>query len=360
MWLAFFINKEGVMSVSYMLIHEFNNTGVPMAAKNLIKALDNNMKLIVIGELADVPNFIDATFLNVKRGRGIFGKARYLVQSIWRLYAYMKLNNVNDIVVWGKEFIAVCVIIRLFKKKLVISGIITTDMTKHLQGKYFRRSLTWIYKLLLSKVTLIAQSNGIATGLKNLALESTVIYPPIGMEFYNANFCDKKKKIVWVGKLTEYKQPEIALDVITSLSDYELVYIGEGNLLESLKKRVKILGVEKRVFFAGSQENVISFIQDAGVLILTSKFEGFGMVLAEAISLGVPAVSFDCPSGPSEIINDGENGYLVEYGNVELLKKKVEQALKTNFNKQQLRNSVSKFSAENVVSKYKDVLTDKG
>lgn len=77
------------------------------------------------------------------------------------------------------------------------------------------------------------------------------------------------------------------------------------------------------IFFYEPTSNIMNEYLDSSLLILSSRYEGFGMVLTEAMSCGVPCVSFNCPCGPSDIIKDGVDGYLVENGNIVELAKKI-------------------------------------
>jgi glycosyltransferase involved in cell wall biosynthesis len=77
------------------------------------------------------------------------------------------------------------------------------------------------------------------------------------------------------------------------------------------------LKISEDVVLTGFQHNPFSFISKADVFVLSSLFEGFANVIVEAMALGVPVISTDCPSGPAEIIKDGENGFLVPIGNAE-------------------------------------------
>jgi glycosyltransferase involved in cell wall biosynthesis len=98
-----------------------------------------------------------------------------------------------------------------------------------------------------------------------------------------------------------------------------LVILGEGDQRRHLEALSRDLGVDEDVCFAGYQENPYAYMARAQVFVLTSTYEGFGLVLAEAMATGVPIVSTDCESGPREILRDGRYGTLVPVGSVEAL-----------------------------------------
>ena len=91
---------------------------------------------------------------------------------------------------------------------------------------------------------------------------------------------------------------------------------GYNNIEEN---QINELGLNRCVFLDGFKSNMKEEYLDASLFVLSSRYEGFGMVLLEAMSCGVPAVSFDCPCGPKDLITDGENGYLVEDDDIEKL-----------------------------------------
>ena len=99
---------------------------------------------------------------------------------------------------------------------------------------------------------------------------------------------------------------------------------------------------------------------NSSVFVFSSRFEGFGMVLIEAMACGLPVVSFDCPCGPKDIVSDGEDGLLVENGNVEALADALsrlmgDEALRLSMSKAGLRN-VQRFSMEQVAEQWRALL----
>lgn len=97
---------------------------------------------------------------------------------------------------------------------------------------------------------------------------------------------------------------------------WDLVILGEGPLRTTLEGQVRASGLEKRLFLPGRAGNVGEWYERANLYVLSSRFEGFPNTLAEAMAYGLPAVSFDCDTGPRDIIRHGVDGLLVPPGNV--------------------------------------------
>lgn len=114
--------------------------------------------------------------------------------------------------------------------------------------------------------------------------------------------------------------PVIAEKVFASHPDWQWQIIGSGEEEAALRNELKKRGLERNVIIAAPvSADLNEFYQAAALYVMTSRFECFPMVLLEAMSHGVPAVSFDCPTGPSFIIHHGEDGLLLEQENVEAM-----------------------------------------
>jgi len=105
-----------------------------------------------------------------------------------------------------------------------------------------------------------------------------------------------------------------AFKIVRETKKAKLLIIGDGELKDDIIRLSSELGIHDDIIMPGFQENPFAYISRADVFVLSSFFEGFGNVIVEAMALGIPVISTDCPSGPREIITDGANGFLVAPG----------------------------------------------
>ena len=165
---------------------------------------------------------------------------------------------------------------------------------------------------------------------KIIQQDKIIIIPnPIDENLYSLRktYNERQNVILTVGRIDSNKNQRLLIETFANLNteNWKLVIVGDGVLKEECKKLTVILGVEDKVDFVGTVQNVWDYYNQAKIFAFTSNSEGFPNALLEAMSFGLPCVSTDCPSGPSEIIINNENGYLIEVNN-----------------KRQLENSLSK------------------
>ena len=215
---------------------------------------------------------------------------------------------------------------------------------------------------------IVAQSEGMKKDLMDHynILEKkirTIPNPAVVLEnqFSNRVTINKKNELVFIGRLVEQKGLHLLLEAIgiaiKSVEDMHLTIVGDGPQLESLQKLASDLNITKFVSFVGFQANVKSYIMEAKATVLTSYYEGFPNVLVESIALGTPVISFDCPSGPKDIIEPNVNGVLVPYLNVELFAQAIIDVLKGqyNFDDRTVIATSERFNLKSIVDKYEQL-----
>lgn len=162
--------------------------------------------------------------------------------------------------------------------------------------------------------------------------------------------CESHKAIC-VGRLNEQKGYEYLIDawsiVCKRYPDWILNVYGSGEIKSRLQDRIREQGLSDTMCIHEPVDNIVEKYLESSLYILSSRFEGFPMVLLEAMSCGLPCVSFDCPNGARDLVLDGKNGLLVEYLNV----KQLAEAICRLIENTSLRKQFGK-SAKEDVQKY--------
>jgi len=130
-------------------------------------------------------------------------------------------------------------------------------------------------------------------------------------------------RVMCAGRLKEQKGFDMMIDAWNIVNknhpNWHLYIYGEGEEENKLHAQIMKLGLENTINIMPFSHNIYEEYLKSSIFVLPSRYEGFGLVLIEAMSCGLPCVAFDCPYGPSEIIRDKEDGLIVENGNVEAL-----------------------------------------
>lgn len=170
--------------------------------------------------------------------------------------------------------------------------------------------------------------------------------------------------ILAIGRLEETQKDFTTLikaySKICDEVEENLYIIGDGRHREQLESLTKDLKIENRVKFLGFRTNPYPYLKRANLFVHSSKFEGFGLVILEAMILGKMVIATDCPTGPSELLNGGKNGILVEIGNIDEIADNMKKVLlNEEVQKEYLKNSEEKlkeFDAKLVMREFENIL----
>ncbi len=316
--------------------------------------------------LSQVPHEVRVVDLGTSRVlASLPGLVRYLRRERPRALV-STLNHANIVALWAARLARVPVKVVVREANTV--GISTTNAQnarERLMPMLMRYFYPWADAV-------VAVSNGVledlvrVTGLPKEKVR--VIYNPvITPEFFSKAeepldhswFAPGEPPVVLgVGRLTEQKDfPTLirAFAMVRKQRPARLMILGEGEERPKLEALVRELGLEKDITLPGFVDNPFNYMKRAGVFVLSSRWEGLPNVLIQALALGTPLVSTNCPSGPAEILEGGKWGRLVPVGDVGALAQAILESFRETMNPN-VRIRASNFELKQIVDTYLQVL----
>ena len=176
----------------------------------------------------------------------------------------------------------------------------------------------------------------------------------------------QSKRVIAVGRLEWVKGYDRLLDAWKIVSEkhpsWHLDIFGSGTQERDLRNQQKKLGLEEKLTIHPATPKINIEYSNSSIFVGTSHFEGFPLVLLEAMQIGLPCIAFDCPFGPSAVIKDGENGFLVPEGDIEQLASKIsilieDYDLRKKFSEAAIEES-KKYTVNNIMQLWKKLLEE--
>ncbi len=198
----------------------------------------------------------------------------------------------------------------------------------------------------------------------------SVISNPIRSIGFSGKEIKREKCVLMVGRLIESKHQDMLIEMFSkvNLPEWNLILVGYDHLKQSnmqrLKALAKELNIEKRVIFMGKQRNIEEIYNRSSVFAFTSSSEGFPNAIGEAMSAGLPVVAFDCIAGPSDLITNDLNGFLIPLFDNNLFQERLrllmmDENLRERLGKNALE-SVKAFSIQSIGEQFSNfILTSK-
>ena len=294
---------------------------------------------------------------NIKRVRLHSGSIKnHTVRSLWNLTLYYKVKrNRPDIVISSictMNFVSILVC-KLFSIKIIAS-----EHHNHLRKVYRITKFTWNhlyrYANTITVLTNFDKSFFEEKGAKVVVMPNPCTFIPIE-DIPSV----RKKVILAVGSLNRYHDKgfdnlvRLIVPVLQRYPEWTLKIVGGGDEGMTLLKELTFQGgLDQQVIFSGFRNDVKDIMRESEIFILPSRCEGLPMVLLEAMSQGMTCISYNCITGPSEMIIDNENGLLIEDQNIEamqegLIKLICDEELRKTIAKNALQ-SLDRYSIENV------------
>lgn len=314
----------------------------------------NRYALNVMHESTSLLNAVKNNLLRIKKLRAVIKESRPEV-----IISFMDVTNVLTLLAT-----------RGLRLKVIVSE--RVDPSQHYIGRVGSslRRLTYPWATVV-----VVQTEHAAQWVKlNMNYHRVMVIPnPIFMDKVSSDTTtlsgvikDYKdtRTIVAMGRMCQQKGFDLLIEAFAianaSCPEWRLVIFGEGQERNNLTSLSKDMGISDKVFMPGLVKNPAHLLQDADIFVMPSRFEGFPNALLEAMACGLPVISFDCPSGPGEIIRNGIDGLLVPSEDVDALANAMKRLMADEEERKRLGaravEVLDRFGIEKVMKQWEELL----
>lgn len=288
-------------------------------------------------------------------------RARGSLKLAFRLIKFLRKNQIDILFMAGSLPIPLVGLI----SKFVSTKIVFCDH-ENLAGRDKKSVLFRKFACKISDKVVVLTKDTLREYKKIFNISDDKIFQIYNYVDYKPNKMSdvSNKKIISVGRISPEKGFDMAVDVAEIVfrkhSDWIWDIYGDGPDFEKIRLKIKEKNLENNVIMHGADANVREKYADCSICVLPSYREGFAVVLLEAKISGLPVVSFDCDSGPSEIINGEVDGYLVPCYNIRVMAQRIcklieDTEMRQNFSKHSCDN-IDQFSRDTVLKKWIELI----
>lgn len=188
-----------------------------------------------------------------------------------------------------------------------------------------------------------------------------IIPNPISNQFFNCEhvYHEQIKEIVAMGRLSEQKNFQLIIETAKRIRlnypDIHFSIFGDGPLKKKLQEYINKYHLEKVVTLQGRTNNSVQALNSADLFILSSNYEGMPNALLEAMAIGLPCISTNCPTGPADIIDNNRNGKLVQVNNIDEMVSAIDEYVELGVGIADIGEEAKKFVKKNYSA---EVITD--
>ncbi|OJV37858.1 MAG: hypothetical protein BGO33_07920 [Bacteroidia bacterium 43-41] len=307
---------------------------------------------------------------NIKIHKPEFGfddkyRGFYTVRTVFFIRSMVKGIQPDSILSFGELWNNLVLISLMgLKYPVYISDRCKPDKSFSLSQNLLRK---WLYPRATGMIAQTKKAKDIYQKA-NLNKNIVVIGNPI-REIKTKTDSAKENRVISVGRLISTKHFDQLIEIFSRINkpEWKLIIVGGDAIKQEnsivLRQQIMNAGMQNKIFLDGNQKDVESYLLRSDIFAFTSSSEGFPNVIGEAMSAGLPVVAYDCVAGPSDMIDDGKNGYLIPLFDNEIFEEKLRFLMKNEEVRKQMgayaRKSIRKFSVENIGEEfYKFILSE--